>query len=147
MTDKKVPPEFEAPEGAAFRCAGFDHRNFKPHPYMITPRHVAWASDNHGGILDGYAIEQAELHGAHCGVGRHGDGGVGRATGCYTPCVLPYHQHTSDKVLVVVLQDDHPQDLNAIDGLGKWWCSIKEEATKQGVTGFIFPTETQHSRR
>lgn len=39
-----------------------------PHPYCITPRHVAYASDHHSGILDRYAMEQAEKNGVRCGI-------------------------------------------------------------------------------
>ena len=39
-----------------------------PHPYCITSKHVVYSSDHYGGILDKRAIEEAEKHGAKCGV-------------------------------------------------------------------------------
>lgn len=143
---EQIPAEFVAPTGAGFRCAGFDHINFKPHPYMITPKHVAYASD-HGGILSEAAIEEAERNGAYCGVGRYGDRGLGRQTGQHSGCILPYREHTSEKVLVLVLPDDHPEDLNKIPGLNDYLQGIKEALIKQGCAGVIFPKESQQSRR
>jgi hypothetical protein len=41
-----------------------------PHPYCITPKHVAEASDHHCGMLNEAAIEAAERKGATCGICR-----------------------------------------------------------------------------
>lgn len=37
-----------------------------PHPYCITPRHVAHAARRFAGILSAGAVEDAEKHGARC---------------------------------------------------------------------------------
>lgn len=39
-----------------------------PHPYCITEKLVAYASDHFYGVLDKRAVEQAEKHGIRCGV-------------------------------------------------------------------------------
>lgn len=52
-----------------------------PHPYCITPKHVAVAADQFGGMLHAEAIEAAEKQGAHCGWGTRGY------------CTLPYSRH------------------------------------------------------
>jgi hypothetical protein len=39
-----------------------------PHPYCITPGHVAEAADHHGGMLGTAAIEAAEQRRVYCGI-------------------------------------------------------------------------------
>jgi hypothetical protein len=39
-----------------------------PHPYCVTEKHVVFASDNCGGLLNEDAIARAEKHGAKCGI-------------------------------------------------------------------------------
>jgi hypothetical protein len=39
-----------------------------PHPYMITSKHVVYASDHHSGMLGEAAIKGAERNGHYCGI-------------------------------------------------------------------------------
>jgi hypothetical protein len=61
--------------------------NHKPHPFMIGPRHVGWASDHNGGMLSEEAIRRAEKEGIYC---------------AQPGCRLPFDEHTCD--VVVFLQ-------------------------------------------
>jgi hypothetical protein len=114
-----------------FRCDGIDTFT-EPHPYCITDKHVAYASDHHGGMLDERAIEHAEKHGAKCGT-----------KGCY----LKHKEHISQKVLVIVLPNDASSDLNTIPELKEWLFSIKQQLIDDGVKGIIFPSERQRRSR
>src|SRR5512146_2415582 len=80
-----------------------------PHPYCVTPKHVAVASDHHGGMLDKAAIEDAERRGAKCGTCRElfKRNRQGR--------VLRLDEHITEKALVIVVPQN--RDLNAIAGL------------------------------
>lgn len=63
--------------------------NFRPHPYVITPSHLAKSDSPY---LNEHSIRYAEQRGAHCGhtnKQRRQD------------CRLPYSQHTCDTVLFV----------------------------------------------
>src|SRR5688500_6681870 len=53
------------PENSVFSLLKIEKVSF-PHPYCVSARLVGYASDHHGGMLDTYAIEQAERHGIYC---------------------------------------------------------------------------------
>lgn len=89
-----------------------------PHPYCITPKHVVFASDHRGGMLDGSAIEDAEKAGAKC------DTCKGR---------LKYKEH--ETALLVSCKVD-PKE--AETELREWLLSIKDEATRNNYVGFAF---------
>lgn len=102
-----------------------------PHPYCITPKHVAHASDHHGGILDANAIRDAEKHGAQCDICRTQVKKGLRAE------VLQYDDHKS--VLVVEVRD--PQNRNKpteIPELREYLIQIKAQAESDGYAGFAF---------
>ena len=63
-----------------------------PHPYMITPKHVAVASDDFSGMLGEPAIRKAEEKGIHCEICRKSGN------------ILPYHEHK--QALLVEVKDD-----------------------------------------
>lgn len=94
-----------------------------PHPYCITSGHVVWAADHHSGILDKYAIEQAEKRGkAKCGM---------------LGCQLAYDKHVSSLTLFVEVENNRG-DLNKVEGLGKWLTSIKPVLEANGIDGIAF---------
>ena len=89
----------EAIKGKLYRniCTGEDGKyifdsvtsvNFKPHPFMIGTQHVAHASDHFMGMLGNEAIEDLERKsGPSCAYRDHNG-----------KCMVPYAEHTSDKV-------------------------------------------------
>lgn len=116
------------PEGAVFRLKKLDTVSI-PHPYMITPRHVSWASDHWGGMLGKEAIRDAEKHGAECGICRdkqHRDGSR----------ILSIDEHESSLTLFIVVPQN--RDLNSVTGLHAYLLKLKE--ANLGIEGFAFPT-------
>ena len=89
-----------------------------PHPYCITPKHIAVAADHHGGMLDRGAIEDAERSGAKCGICK------GK---------LKYAEH--ETALLVGCKVDFKE---AKEELEAWLKSIVAECTKNGYAGFSF---------
>jgi hypothetical protein len=125
---KHLPP---VPEGAAFRVAGTTTVNHKPHPFCITPKHVAYASDHCGGMLGEEACKAAP-----CGIGRPGSPIRGE-----DPCHLSYEEHTHDVALVVIV--NHDGDLNEVPGLKEWVVAVNPTAKEHGIGGYLFPNERQ----
>jgi hypothetical protein len=93
-----------------------------PHPYCITPRHVAVASDSHCGILDTSAIEDAEKRGAKCGICK------GK---------LSYKEHET-ALLVAVKDNRNLNDPELKEELTVYLKSIVDMATKDHYAGFAF---------
>lgn len=112
------------PTTAQFKCC--DEIGI-PHPYMIMPRHVAYAADHHGGILDMTAIEGAERAGAKCGICMD----LSRQEGFP---ILPWREH--HKGLLIEVYDD--RELKDIPELHGYLLSIKEMAEADGFFGFAF---------
>ena len=127
MTDTQLSDIYaqlpKAPEGSTFHTEKVTKVSL-PHPYCITPRHVAYASDHCGGMLGESAIEGAERKGAKCGM---------------KGCQLRYSQHETQVTLVVVVPVG-TRDLNAVPGLHTYLLSIKDLATELGIQGFAFPS-------
>ena len=94
-----------------FKIYDVDRVNHKPHPFMIGPRHVAHAADNHSGMLGEKTLE---------------------AIPCAMPrCELSYHEHTSNLVVFLQLQrDGEAYEANEI--LGKL-APVLEENKIEGV--------------
>lgn len=91
-----------------------------PHPYCITSRHIFYASDHNAGILDKYAIEEAEKHGAKCGI---------------RGCQLKYDEHET----ALVVQCSTNKSLPEIEKeLKEYLLGIKEKAEADGYVGFAF---------
>ena len=90
-----------------------------PHPYCITPSHVAYASDNCGGILGKEAILGAEKQGARCGSCR-GE--------------LSYEQHET----ALLVEVDDKRELKDIPELKDYLLSIKTLCESDGFAGFAF---------
>ena len=104
------------------------HGNFEvvdsigvPHPYCITPKHIAHASDRCGGILNETAIREAEQTGARCGC---------------RGCNLPYDQH--EQALLVKCHSDFQTDPQAEQELRDYLLAIKETTEQNGYVGFAF---------
>jgi len=98
-----------------------------PHPYCITPKHIAYASDHCGGMLGKSAIIGAEESGAECDICRHA-WKAGKQ-----PKVLTYAEH-EQALLVECKIDIQPPP----DELHKWLLSLKGEAERNGYAGFAF---------
>ena len=87
--------------------------NFRPHPYMVGPKHVEEAADHHCGMLTAEVCEKVKC--AHTG------------------CNLGYSEHTCDHVLALKLT----RDATATEVAE----ALKPEAdamAADGVDGFIF---------
>ncbi len=90
-----------------------------PHPYCITPRHVAFAADHCSGRLTGAAIKDSK---ARCGI---------------QGCNLDYSEH--EALLTAVIRVPQNDDLNDVPGLHAYLLSVKKEAEGLGFDGFAFP--------
>lgn len=101
-----------------------------PHPYCITPKHVAHAADHFGGLLTAEAIENAENSGAACDICRTIKRDTGRP-------ILPYNKHETFKTLFIKVPHS---DLNKIEGLVEYLNKIKPISESMGITGFAFPS-------
>ena len=88
--------------------------NFKPHPYMVGPRHVSHAADHHGGMLGDATLEAIPC--AHRG------------------CNLMYDQHVSDCVMALKLTRDatETEAQKALQSL------VEQGMEGDGIDGFIF---------
>jgi hypothetical protein len=95
-----------------------------PHPYCITPKHVAHAADNFFGMLDENAIISAEKSGARCGM---------------RGCNLSYAEH--EQALLVACRKDFKTDEDAKNELHQYLLSIKQQCTDDGYAGFAFIKE------
>ena len=102
-----------------------------PHPYCITPRHVAWAADHHGGMLDNSAIEDAEKNGAVCDICRN------RVKDRQQSSILSFAEH--EHFVSLFIRVPQNKDLNAIPGLHSYLLANKETFEKAGIGGFAFP--------
>ena len=118
MNNDELTTKYKALLGDPFEVLKVEHCNHKPHPFMIGSAHVAHAADHHGGMLG-----EATLS----------------AIGCYWKddtygrCGLPYHQHTSDRVLFVkVIRNCANKD--AADAL----FAIKEMMVTDRIDGVAF---------
>lgn len=99
-----------------------------PHPYCITPKHLAYADSMY---LDAAAIKRAETRGAQCDICRQ------LVKRRQQSAVLAYSEHESQKTLFIAVNDN--RDLNAIDGLHDYLLQIKPVAESLGIQGFAFP--------
>lgn len=103
-----------------------------PHPYCITPKHVAVASDKFGGMLGKEAIIRAEEDGAKCDICR----GLNKKNGTQ---VLAYNEHK--QALLVSCKKEIGMNNVPNEELHKYLLSIKDMAEKDGYEGFAFEQE------
>ncbi len=89
--------------------------NHKPHPYTIGPKHIAYASDHHGGLLGQETLDKVP---------------------CYVlGCQLSYDEHTSDKVLFLQLKRHAtPEEASALFVNPE----LKAELEKEKIAGVSF---------
>ncbi len=120
VTLGKIP---QPPIDASFKLIKIEKVSV-PHPFCITPAHVAYAADHCGGILSNEAIKRS---GAKCGMKDKRNG----------RCLLSLDEHETFVTLFIGVPQN--KDLNAVDGLHAYLLSIKDEATTLGVQGFAFP--------
>ena len=95
-----------------------------PHPYCITPMHVAVASKHHGGILNEAAIKDCERNYGKCGI-CHGK--------------LKFEEHETALMISCkkMLHDkDDPKKPNA--ELHAYLKSIVDRCEEDGYAGFAF---------
>lgn len=90
-----------------------------PHPYMIMPSHVAYASDYCGGMLNKQAIREAEDHKAKCGICK-GE--------------LTYDEHKT--ALLIEVKDN--RELKEIPELKDYLLSIKPMTETDKFEGWAF---------
>lgn len=113
------------PDGADFKVHKLDIVSL-PHPYCITPGHVAVASDQFSGMLGEAAIEEAERQGIYCDICRS----QGQ--------IVPWHEHVSQLTLFIVVEH---HVLNEIAGLHQYLLKVKD--ADLGIEGFAFPKPNQ----
>jgi len=94
-----------------------------PHPYCITPKHVAVAADQFGGMLGEPAIIEAEKQGAVC---------------CICKGKLSYKQHEQALLIEVKFNGE----LKDAPNLKEYLLSIKDMATEGKFAGFAFKQVT-----
>jgi hypothetical protein len=117
----------QPPSGASFGLVEVKTVSM-PHPYCITPRHVAYAADHCGGMLGTDAIRAAERMGACCDICRKSGNGI-----------LGIDEHTSPLTLFIRVPQN--KDLNTVAGLHTYLYSNKAAFVEMGIEGFAFPTQ------
>lgn len=120
----------QVPEGVAFQLCKIESVAM-PHPYCITPMHVAYAADKCCGMLDADAIRNAEkFRGACCDTCRHrGEN-------------LSYDEHEN---LVTLFIEVPTHELNSVAGLHTYLFNNKAEFESKGIQGFAFPLTSRRS--
>ncbi len=93
-----------------------------PHPYCITPGHVAEASDHHGGMLGTAAIEAAEKRRVYCGICK------GK---------LKFNEH--ETALLVACEEELKDGKGEVDPeLHSYLLKCKTLCEEDGFAGFAF---------
>lgn len=101
-----------------------------PHPYCITPKHVAVASDEFSEMLGKEAIKQAEEKGACCDICRRA------VYERKQEKILTYDEH--GQALLIACKKDAKRDKKAEKELHTYLLKIKDKAEKKGFVGFAF---------
>lgn len=103
-----------------FTVKSIMHVNQQPHPYMIGPRHIHYASDHHGGMLSEYAIKEGEKK--------------GKCSCAHPRCNIPYEEHTKgDHVLFLQLRKELTKEVAQEQLL-----AIKSEMEADAIDGLTF---------
>ena len=109
-----------------YKFESIESVNFKPHPFTIGPKLVAYASDNFSGMLGTPAIESyEEKYGSSCAY-RDKDG----------KCRVLYSEHTSERAAFLRVKTD--KELKEIKELPKFLFAIKPELIKEKIDGIAF---------
>lgn len=114
MTNKEVVDKCnETMESSPVKALSVNNVNHKPHPYVIVPKHIKYATERSGGML----TED-----------------VCRAVQCAHPkCNLRYDEHIFDKVLFVQLKRD-AENTEVVKALQ----SIRPIVEENGIVGYAF---------
>src|SRR5882724_4576335 len=105
------------PSEATFRLDKIEKISI-PHPFMITPGHVAYAADHHGGMLTTEAIKESKVR---CGWTTREPG----YNYSNVRCNLSVDEHETQITLFIRVPQNH--DLNAVEGLHAYLLSIKDK--------------------
>lgn len=95
-----------------------------PHPYTITVKHIAFASDNYRGILGEEAIREGEKNNIKCG---------------HKNCKLSFSEH--EQALLIACKKDFNSDDEAKKEIKQYLLSIKGICENDGFAGFSFLQE------
>lgn len=107
-----------------FHVEDINHINHNPHPFMIGPKHIAFASDNYNGMLGDACLNDKRC--PPCAV---------------RGCNLSYSDHKSNKVAFLKLLKNIPSQ-EAQDVLA----TVEDICKKEGIEGFVF-VETKEKFR
>lgn len=107
-----------------FKCLAVRDVNHKPHPYVIGPKHIVYASDHFSGMLSEMCIKEGEA--------------AGKCKCAHPGCKLSYDEHSCDRVAFLQLQRDG-NDEEAKVLLQK----IVTELDKNLIDGFTFVESTE----
>ena len=103
-----------------YRCKSVDNINHNPHPYMIGPKHVVYASDNHSGRLGEDAILAGEK--------------AGKCNCAHPGCNIPYESHSKgNKVAFLQLLRNGTND-----EASKVLKDLVDQLGENFVEGFVF---------
>ena len=100
-----------------------------PHPYCLTPKHVAHASDKFNGMLGKEAIASAEKEGIYCYTCRE----INRKFG---DPILKADQH--EHSLLVACYKDMNESKKLKNEMKVYLLSVKEMCEKDGYAGITF---------
>ncbi len=93
MEDKKLEEEIQKLVDGYFTVKSIMNINHDPHPFMLGPKHISFASDKYGGRLGDACINDKNF-----------------PTCSHPGCNLRYQDHKSDRVLFLYLTKDIDND-------------------------------------
>ena len=103
-----------------YRCDSVSNINHHPHPYVIGPRHIVYASDNWGGALGEKAIIAGEI--------------AGKCSCAHPKCNLPYEDHSKGNKVAFLQQLRNGTN----DEANKILKDLVDELGENFVEGFVF---------
>jgi len=107
-----------------FEFKDISHVNYKPHPFMLGPKHIEFSADKYSGILGDPCINDKNF------------------PLCSNPgCTLSYKEHTSDRVLFLSLTRDMTREEAQEVLMG-----IKPILEKENIDGVAFIETDQKFR-
>lgn len=93
METKELEKEMQKLVDGYFIVKSITNVNYDPHPFMIGPKHIGFASDKYAGILGDSCINDKNF-----------------PTCSYPNCDLKYQDHKSDRVIMLSLVKDITND-------------------------------------
>lgn len=91
-----------------------------PHPYCITPKHIAYAADHHYGMLNADSIRESEENGARCDICK------GK---------LSYDEHKQALLISCKTEIKDNKELK------EYLLSLKDKVIQDNYAGFAFKKE------